>query len=102
MSMDADTVIIEPVLTEKTNIMREAEERKYVFKVHPKANKMQIMRAVHELFSVNPVSCRVLNVKAKPRSARTRSGFRVGHTGTWKKAIVTLAHGERIDVFEGG
>jgi len=100
--MDADTVIIEPVLTEKTNVMREAEQRKYVFKVHPKANKMQIMKAVHDLFTVNPTSCRVLNVKSKPRSARTRSGFRVGYTATWKKAIVTLPKGERIDIFEGG
>jgi len=99
--MEPDTVIIAPVLTEKTNVMREAEERKYVFRVHAKANKMQIMKAVHELFSVNPVNCRVMNVKPKPRSARTRSGFRVGFTSTWKKAIVTLPRGERIDVFEG-
>ena len=99
--MDADKIILEPVLTEKTNVMREGDEKKYAFKVHPKANKLQIMKALHTLFSVNPVSCRVMNVKPKPRSARTRSGFRVGFTGSWKKAIVTLPKGERIDVFEG-
>ena len=100
--MNADTVIIEPVLTEKTNVMREGDRKKYVFKVHPKANKMQVMKAVHDLFSVNPDNCRIMNVKPKPRSARTRSGFRVGYTGAWKKAVVTLPRGERIDVFEGG
>lgn len=100
--MDADKIIIAPVLTEKTNVLREDDEKKYVFKVHANANKMQIMKAMHTLFSVNPVKCRIINVKSKPRSARTRSGFRVGHTGAWKKAIVTLPRGERIDAFEGG
>ncbi len=100
--MEADEVILEPVLTEKTNAMREREPRSYVFRVHRKANKYQIMKAVHELFSVTPDSCRVMNVRGKPRVARTRSGFRSGRTGDWKKAIVTLARGERIDIFEGG
>jgi large subunit ribosomal protein L23 len=99
--MEADKIIIEPVLTEKTNLMREGDEKSYAFKVHPKSNKLQIMKAVHTLFSVNPVCCRVMTVKPKPRSARTRSGFRVGATGAWKKAIVKLPKGEHIDVFEG-
>ena len=98
--MDANTVILEPVLTEKSNQMREAERRKYVFKVHPRANKFQIMKAVHDLFSVRPESCRVMNVKPKPRSSRSRSGFRAGKTSSWKKAIVTLPQGEKIDAFE--
>ena len=99
--MEADSVIVEPVLTEKTNVMRESESRKYVFKVNPRANKFEIMKAVHELFAVNPFNCRIINVKRKPRMARTKSGFRLGHTSSWKKAIVTLPKGERIDVFEG-
>lgn len=99
--MEADSVIIQPVLTEKTNDLREMESRKYVFKVNPRANKLQIMKAVHELFAVNPANCRIINVKAKPRMARTKSGYRLGHTSTWKKAIVTLPKGEKIDIFEG-
>lgn len=99
--MDPDKIILAPVLTEKTNVMRDGEEKAYAFRVHPKANKLQIMKAIHTLFSVNPVKCRVMNVKPKPRSARTRSGFRVGYTASWKKAIVTLPRGERIEVFEG-
>lgn len=98
--MEADAVIIEPVLTEKTNAMMEGDAKKYVFKVHPSANKAQIRKAVHELFDVNPTGCHIINVKPKPRSARTRSGFRLGHTTPWKKAVVSLPRGERIDVFE--
>ena len=99
--MEPDSIILEPVLTEKTNAMRENENNKYVFKVDRRSNKLQIMKAVHELFSVNPVNCRIINVKQKPRMARTRSGFRKGATATWKKAVVTLPKGERIDIFEG-
>jgi large subunit ribosomal protein L23 len=99
--VEADAVVIEPVLTEKTNAMREGDHPAYVFKVNRRANKSQVMKAVRELFSVNPMSCRIINVKSKPRMARTRSGFRPGKTATWKKAIVTLPKGERIEVFEG-
>ena len=99
--MDADRIIIEPILTEKTNAMREGERKTYAFRVSPRANKPQIMKAVHDLFEVNPDVCRVINVKPKPRSARTKSGFRTGFTTAWKKALITLPKGERIDVFEG-
>jgi large subunit ribosomal protein L23 len=99
--MNADSVIIEPILTEKTNVLREQEARTYVFKVSKLANKTQIMQAVRELFSVHPVSCRVMNMKGKPRSARTKSGFKMGKTRSWKKAFVTLTKGEHIESFEG-
>ena len=100
--MRFDQVIIEPVLTEKTNSMRESEGAvKYTFKVNPRANKIQIMEAVKGLFSVKPVDCKVINVKAKPRQSRTKSGIRAGSTTPWKKAIVTLATGDKIDIIEG-
>jgi large subunit ribosomal protein L23 len=99
--MESDSIIIEPVLTEKTNALRENDNNKYVFKVDQRSNKLQIMKAVHELFSVNPINCRILNVKPKPRMTHTRSGIRHGNTATWKKAIVTLPKGEKIDIFEG-
>ena len=99
--MEADSIIIEPVLTEKTNSLRENENNKYVFKVDQRSNKLQIMKAIHDLFSVNPVNCRIVNVKQKPRMSHTRSGIRRGGTSTWKKAIVTLPKGEKIDIFEG-
>ncbi len=100
--MRNDQIIIEPVLTEKTNSMRETEGAlKYTFKVDPRANKIQIMEAVKSLFSVKPVDCKIINVKAKPRQSRTKSGIRAGSTTPWKKAIVTLAAGNKIDIIEG-
>ncbi|RKX87946.1 MAG: 50S ribosomal protein L23 [Spirochaetes bacterium] len=100
--MRNDQIIIEPVLTEKTNSMRESESAaKYTFKVNPRANKIQIMEAVKSLFSVKPVDCKIINVKAKPRQSRTKSGMRSGSTTPWKKAIVTLAAGNKIDIIEG-
>ncbi len=94
--MDADKVIIEPVLTEKTNELRESS--KYIFRVDSRANKIQIMDAVYKLFNVHPVSCNVINVKSKPKRLRYREE---GKTATWKKAIITLVPGEKISIFEG-
>ncbi len=95
--MRSDQIIIEPVLTEKVNIMKEGDVAKYVFKVHPSANKIQVMRAISDLFSVKPVSCNMVNMKSKPKSSRTRSGRLSGKSSSWKKAIVTLAKGDKID-----
>ncbi|TFG64663.1 MAG: 50S ribosomal protein L23 [Spirochaetales bacterium] len=99
--MEAHSIIIAPVVTEKTNALREEIKKKYVFRVDARANKLQIMQAVKEIFSVKPTACHVMNVKSKPRKSRSKSGFKSGRTATWKKAIVTLAAGEKIDIFEG-
>ena len=99
--MRADQVIIEPVLSEKSNIAREAECKKYTFKVDPRANKFEIMSAVKELFKVNPTSCNVMNVAGKPKFSRGKGGYVKGYTASWKKAIVTLSKGEVIDAIEG-
>ncbi|MEL3905693.1 MAG: 50S ribosomal protein L23 [Treponema sp.] len=88
-------VIIAPVLTEKSNEMR--ERRKYVFKVDPRSTKIQIKEAVRKLFNVKVENCAVVNVDGKKRRVR----YRAGKTASWKKAIVTLADGESIKVFEG-
>ncbi|MFP4113764.1 MAG: 50S ribosomal protein L23 [Spirochaetota bacterium] len=93
--MDADQVIIEPLLTEKTNRMR--EEHMYAFRVDPRANKLQVKSAIETLFNVHPTDCRVVNVKGKPKRLR----YRKGYTSGWKKAIVTLPPGESIGIFEG-
>ncbi len=99
--MEAYEVIIEPVLTEKSNAMREGESKKYTFKVHPGANKKEIMEAIEKLFSVKPVACNVLNVKPKPRSSRSKGGYKKGFTSSWKKAVVTLKTGDKIDAVDG-
>lgn len=93
--MNPEQVIIEPVLTEKSNAAR--EEGVYTFWVDSRANKIQVKNAVAALFKVHPVDCRVVNVKAKPKRTRGRSGA----TAEWKKAIVKLTAGEKIGVFEG-
>jgi large subunit ribosomal protein L23 len=90
-----EKILIEPVLSEKANLLR--EEGKYVFKVDPAANKLQIKEAVRRLFNVHPISCTVMNVAGKPKRQRNRSGY----TASWKKAIVRLPAGEKISLFEG-
>ncbi|MDR1301643.1 MAG: 50S ribosomal protein L23 [Treponema sp.] len=90
-----EKVLIEPVLSEKTNIMR--EEGKYVFRVDPAATKIQIKEAVRILFKVHPISCTVMVVGGKPKRQRSRSGY----TSSWKKAIVRLPRDEKISLFEG-
>ncbi len=93
--MDADQIIIEPLLTEKTNRLRESHM--YAFRVDPRANKIQIRAAVRELFDVHPTDCHVINVKRKPKRVR----YRKGYTASWKKAVVTLPANESIGIFEG-
>jgi len=90
-----EDILLEPVLSEKANLLR--EQGKYVFKVDPAANKIQIKEAVRRLFNVHPVSCTVMVVGGKPKRLRYRSGY----TSTWKKAIVRLPKDEKIGIFEG-
>jgi large subunit ribosomal protein L23 len=90
-----EDVLIAPVLSEKSTLLR--EQGKYVFRVHPDANKFQIKDAVATLFSVKVVGCTVMNVYGKMRRVR----YKAGRTASWKKAIVKLAPGEKIKVFEG-
>ena len=90
-----EDILLEPVLSEKANLLR--EEGKYVFKVDPRATKIQIKEAVRRLFNVHPVSCTVMVVGGKPKRLRYRSGY----TATWKKAIVRLPKDEKIAIFEG-
>jgi large subunit ribosomal protein L23 len=103
--MDAGQIIIEPVLTEKSNLLREGDVRTYVFKVSKKANKIMVMNAVKDLFNVRPVSCRIINVRGKKRHnmAVSRKSFRRGYgrTAAWKKAMITLEKGQNIEIFEG-
>ncbi|MGI6466133.1 MAG: 50S ribosomal protein L23 [Sphaerochaetaceae bacterium] len=99
--MRADQVIIQPVLTEKTNAEREGEIKKYTFKIDPRANKFEVSQAIKELFNVNVVKVNIVSVKGKPKYTRTKSGHIAGTTGDWKKAIVTLAKGEAIAAVEG-
>lgn len=90
-----EDILIEPVLSEKATLLR--EEGKYVFKVHPDASKFEIKEAVRKLYGVKVVNCTVMNVYGKMKRVRGKPG----RTSSWKKAIVRLADGETIKVFEG-
>jgi large subunit ribosomal protein L23 len=95
-----EDIIRRPLITEKnTNLM---ELGQYSFEVARTANKFQIKNAVEQTFNVRVTAVNTLNVKPKPRSraASRRGGRIVGTTPGWKKAIVTLAEGERIDIFD--
>ena len=89
-------VLKRPLLTEKTNTLSDTQNR-YAFQVDTRANKLQVKEAVEQAFDVKVVAVNVINVPGKQR----RLGRRVGHTPGWKKAIVTLASGQRIQLFEG-
>lgn len=96
--MDPYEVIIRPVDTEKTRYQA-SDLRQYVFEVARAANKIEVKRAIETMFNVNVVAVNTMNVPAK---ITRRYGRRpVVRQATWKKAIVTLAEGERLDVFEG-
>ena len=86
-------IIKAPVVTEKATTLGQ-EEGKYLFKVDPKANKLEIKEAIEKLFNVKVTSIRTLNVKPKKR----RVGRYTGLTNRTKKAIVTLAEGQTIDL----
>jgi len=90
-----EQILIEPVLSEKANALR--EQGKYLFKVDLKATKMQIKEAVRRLYNVHPISCNVMVMGGKPKRLRSRPGY----TSSWKKAIVKLPKDEKIGIFEG-
>ena len=94
--MDIYDVIIEPHITEKANLQKELHNQ-VSFKVHKKANKIEIKKAVEALFKTKVLEVRTVNVKGKKR----RMGLKVGKRPDWKKAIVKLAPGENIELFEG-
>ena len=92
--MDASQVIIRPVVSEKSYVLASAD--KYTFRVHDDAHKTQIRQAIEQLFDVTVVDVRTMSVKSKPK----RRGFTAGKTRSWKKAIVQVAPGDSIPIFQ--
>ncbi len=88
-------VILEPIMTEKSLAEKESLN-KYTFKVAAKANKGEIKRAVEKMFNVSVESVAVMNVLGKKKRVRIVEGKKPD----WKKAIVTLTQGQRIDLFD--
>jgi large subunit ribosomal protein L23 len=92
--MDPSQVIIRPVVSEKSYVLSAAD--KYTFRVHPDAHKTQIRQAVESLFDVSVLEVRTMSVKSKPK----RRGLSTGRTRQWKKAIVQVAPGDTIPIFQ--
>jgi large subunit ribosomal protein L23 len=97
-SINPYAVIKRPLVTEKSTSLSAAG--KYIFEVDMRANKPQIKTAVEKAFSVTVTDVNVLIMKAKPRG-RTRSRRAQSYGSDWKKAVVTLAAGSKIELFEG-
>jgi large subunit ribosomal protein L23 len=93
--LDSRQVLLAPVVSEKSYSLIEAN--KYSFRVHPDAHRTQIRQAVEELFDVKVLDVNVLKVQPKPK----RRGLSRGTKPGWKKAIVQLREGDKIDIFEG-
>jgi large subunit ribosomal protein L23 len=88
-------VLRRPLVTEKNTILQ--AQNKYVFEVAKEATKPQIKQAVEKAFKVKVTTVNVVNVSGKTR----RVGRRIVRTPSWKKAIVTLRPGDKIEFFEG-
>ena len=99
MTLTAHEVIIRPVISEKS--MDEAARGKYTFRVHGDASKIQIKAAVEELFKVNVTGVNVLWTKAREKRRSSKRGRISGFTTPWRKAIVTVTAGQKIEFFEG-
>jgi large subunit ribosomal protein L23 len=95
MSLHPAQILIKPVVSEKS--YHQITENRYTFKVHKDAHKTQIRQAVEELFEVKVVSVNVVKMPPKPK----RRGMIQGTKSGWKKAIVELKAGDKIEIFEG-
>jgi len=88
-------IIIKPLITEKATYLNAIN--KYAFSIDPKMNKVEVKKAIRTIYKVNPVAVNIANFYGK----NVRSGRSQGQTKSWKKAIVTLKPGDKIEVYEG-
>jgi large subunit ribosomal protein L23 len=95
VSLHPNEVLLAPVVSEKSYSL--IADRKYSFRVHPKAHKTQVRQAVEELFNVKVERVNVSQVKPKPK----RRGLHRGTKPGWKKAVVQVREGDTIEIFEG-
>lgn len=99
MNRDIRMLIERPVVTEKGTALKESMNR-YVFRVDVRANKLQIKKAVERMFGVKVKDVRTAIYRGKHVVIMNRSGRYEGYKSNWKKAFVTLAPGESIDLFD--
>jgi large subunit ribosomal protein L23 len=96
--MKLSEVLIRPILTEKANAQQE-KLRRYAFKVNRKANKLEIKKAVEDFYGITVVDVKTVVVPSKARSRSTKAGLITGRKPGYKKALITLAEGDTIDLY---
>ncbi|MFK8103320.1 MAG: 50S ribosomal protein L23 [Saprospiraceae bacterium] len=94
----AKTILVKPIITEKAEALSE-NSSKYSFVVNKKANKVEIKKAIEEMYGVNVASVNTAIMPSKAKSRNTKSGVLKGKISSYKKAIISLADGEAIDFF---
>lgn len=92
---EARDIILKPMVSEKSYDL--VSEKKYTFKVDPRATKLAVRKAVEEIFKVHVTKVNTVRMRGK----RKRQGYTSGRRPDWKKAVVTLREGEKIEIFEG-
>ncbi|HVY74985.1 MAG TPA: 50S ribosomal protein L23 [Puia sp.] len=96
--MKSSEVLIRPILTEKANAQQE-KLRRYAFRVNRKANKLEIKKAVEDFYGITVVDVNTVVVPSKVRSRSTKAGLIQGRKPGYKKALVTVAEGDSIDLY---
>jgi large subunit ribosomal protein L23 len=96
--MKLSDVLIKPILSEKANAQQD-KLRRYSFRVSKKANKLEIKKAVEEFYGVNVVDVNTVVVPGKNKTRFTKAGFISGQKPGYKKALVTVAEGDTIDLY---
>jgi len=92
-------ILIKPVITEKAETLTE-KENKYTFIVDKKANKIQIKKAIEDMYKVNVVAVNTMIVPGKVKIRGTRHGYQLGRKPSYKKAIVTVTEDSIIDIYK--
>lgn len=96
--MKLTEVLVKPILTEKANAQQE-KLRRYAFKVNKRANKLEIKKAVEEFYGVTVTDVNTAVAPGKNKTRYTKAGFIQGAKPSYKKAFVTVAEGESIDLY---
>ena len=96
--MKLSEVLIKPILTEKANAQQE-KLRRYAFKVNRKANKLEIKKAIEGFYGVNVIDVNTAVIPGKNKTRFTKAGYIQGQKPAYKKALVTVAEGETIDLY---
>jgi len=96
--MKLSEVLIKPILTEKANKLQE-KLRRYSFKVDRRSNKLEIKKAIETFYGVNVLDVNTLVAPAKNKAKMTKGGYIKGLKSGYKKALVTIAEGEEIDLY---